>query len=62
MKSHSWHPNPLLIKSPYNRLNPWKPESFSETECARGVLGRFYSIDILPLMMAHALKFKKYGA
>ncbi len=62
MKSHSWHPNPLLIKSPYNRLNPWKPESFSETECAKGVLGRFYSIDILPLMMAHALKFKKYGA
>jgi 2,3-bisphosphoglycerate-independent phosphoglycerate mutase len=62
MKSHSWHPNPLLIKSPYNRLNPWKPESFSESECARGVLGRFYSIDILPLMMAHALKFKKYGA
>lgn len=35
---------------------------FSETSCAGGVLGRFYSVDILPLMMANALKFKKFGA
>jgi len=62
MKSHSWHPNPFLIKSPYFRANPGKPKTFCETTCANGVLGRFYSIDILPLMMAHALKFKKYGA
>lgn len=62
MKSHSWHPNPFLIKSPYIRTNPGNPKTFCETTCANGILGRFYSIDILPLMMAHALKFKKYGA
>jgi 2,3-bisphosphoglycerate-independent phosphoglycerate mutase len=62
MKSHSWHPNPFLIKSPYVRANPGHIKTFCETACAGGVLGRFYSIDILPLIMAHALKFKKYGA
>jgi 2,3-bisphosphoglycerate-independent phosphoglycerate mutase len=62
MKSHSWHPNPFLIKSPNIRINPGTPKTFSETACACGVLSRFYSIDILPLMMAHALKFRKYGA
>ena len=62
MKSHSWHPNPFLIKSPYTRMNPGKPKIFCETTCASGILGRFHSIDILPLSMGHALKFKKYGA
>ncbi|MCK4835108.1 MAG: phosphoglycerate mutase, partial [Candidatus Aminicenantes bacterium] len=62
MKSHSWHPNPFLIKSQYQRLNMEKGINFSENQCAKGVLGRFYSIDILPLMMAHSMKFKKYGA
>ncbi len=62
MKSHSWHPNPFLIKSKYQRIVYNNKIKFSETECAKGVLGRFYSLDILPLMMANALKFKKYGA
>ncbi|HEX7502427.1 MAG TPA: 2,3-bisphosphoglycerate-independent phosphoglycerate mutase [Acidobacteriota bacterium] len=35
---------------------------FSENACAGGLLGNFSAMDILPLAMANALKFKKYGA
>lgn len=62
IKSHSWHPNPFLIKAKYQRKNPEATTKFSETACAKGVLGIFNSIDILPLMMANSIKFKKYGA
>lgn len=62
MKSHSWHPNPFLLKSPFQRLSRNKIVSFSEKACAAGVLGQFYSVDILPLMLANSLRLKKYGA
>lgn len=62
MKSHSWHPNPILIKAPFQRNNATKEIKFSESECSLGILGQFCSVDILPLMMAHSQKFKKYGA
>jgi 2,3-bisphosphoglycerate-independent phosphoglycerate mutase len=35
---------------------------FGEEACSRGVLGHMPATDILPLMMANGLKFKKYGA
>jgi len=74
MKGHSWHPNPVLLKSPYQRFLPPAGQGcgkandavarakFSEEACARGILGNFQAMDVLPLMMANALKFKKYGA
>jgi 2,3-bisphosphoglycerate-independent phosphoglycerate mutase len=66
LKGHSWHPNPVLLKSAFQRRMPAAPDAvrakFSESACARGLLGNFSAMDILPLAMANALKFKKYGA
>ena len=87
LKSHSWHPNPVLLKAAFLRQAPSRRPfldavavadhptgeaakagvveracKFSEKSCAAGVLGTFYAMDVLPLMMANALKFKKYGA
>jgi len=60
LKSHSWHPNPFLLYSKY--LIPDKVQKFTELECSQGMLGRFKAINALPLMLAHALKLKKFGA
>jgi len=60
LKAHSWHPNPFLLYSPYVR---WEGgQVFSERACSRGALGQFPAMEALPLMMAHALKLKKFGA
>ncbi|MHC2994035.1 MAG: 2,3-bisphosphoglycerate-independent phosphoglycerate mutase [Candidatus Atribacteria bacterium] len=60
LKAHSWHPNPFILFSKYIRIDEAK--QFSEKECAKGGLGRFPAVDALPLMMANALKLKKFGA
>jgi 2,3-bisphosphoglycerate-independent phosphoglycerate mutase len=60
LRAHSWHPVPLLLHSRWCR--PDKVEDFSERACAMGALGRFRGVEIMPLAMAHALKFKKFGA
>jgi 2,3-bisphosphoglycerate-independent phosphoglycerate mutase len=62
LKAHSWHPNPVLFKSAWQRQGVEPAAKFSEKECAKGILGNFNAMDVLPLMMANALKFKKYGA
>jgi len=60
LKSHSWHPNPFVLVSP--NAAPDDVSRFTERECAKGSLGRFQSLYAMPLMLAHALKLKKYGA
>ncbi len=60
LKGHSWHPVPFLLHSPWCR--PSDVTEFSERACAKGSLGRFPALDIMPLAMAHALKLVKFGA
>ncbi|MCL4543515.1 MAG: 2,3-bisphosphoglycerate-independent phosphoglycerate mutase [Chloroflexi bacterium] len=60
LKSHSWHPLPLLFSSPF--VFPEGTAGFSERTAASGRLGRLVHADVLDLAMAHALKYDKFGA
>ena len=60
LKSHRWHPNPLLLYSRYVR--PDGIRRFTERHCQKGQLGRFPAVDVIPLMLANGLKLKKFGA
>jgi 2,3-bisphosphoglycerate-independent phosphoglycerate mutase len=60
MKGHSWHPVPVLIKSPF--VLGGVCVSFSERESLRGELGIFPAVQIMPLALAHAGRLKKFGA
>ncbi len=60
LKSHSWHPNPFLLYSKY--IIPDNTKRFTELECSKGYLGQFPQRFAMSLMLAHALKLKKYGA
>lgn len=60
LKSHSWHPLPIVLYSEWCR--PDRVSEFSESACISGGLGRFPATQIMPLAMAHALKLAKFGA
>jgi 2,3-bisphosphoglycerate-independent phosphoglycerate mutase len=61
MRSHSWHPVPLLLWSSRYGL-PDLQTKFGERVCVLGGLGTFPATDTLPLALAHAGKIRKYGA
>lgn len=60
MKSHSFHPVPLLIHSPF--VFKGLSERFTEKECLKGELGTIKGEEIISLLLAHSKKLKKYGA
>lgn len=60
LRAHSWHPSPMLLYSKYCR--PDGVKEFSERGCAQGELGRFRAVDLMPMIMANALRFKRFGA
>jgi len=60
LAGHSWHPNPFVLVSRTAGVDD--VAAFAERACAKGILGRFRAIHAMPLMLAHALKLKKYGA
>jgi 2,3-bisphosphoglycerate-independent phosphoglycerate mutase len=60
LKSHSWHPLPVLLYSRWCRAD--RVGEFSESACIMGGLGRFPAMQLMPLAMANALKLNKFGA
>jgi len=61
LKSHSWHPVPLLLWAPKTGL-PDSQSSFGERACAQGGFGTIPGTEVMPLAMAHAGRLTKYGA
>ncbi|HZV47060.1 MAG TPA: 2,3-bisphosphoglycerate-independent phosphoglycerate mutase [Thermodesulfovibrionales bacterium] len=60
LKSHSWHPVPVLLKSPY--VLGQTCQMFTERECIKGELGIFPTVNLMPLALANAGRLKKFGA
>jgi 2,3-bisphosphoglycerate-independent phosphoglycerate mutase len=60
MRSHSFHPVPVLVHAPTSR--PHGAGGFGESACRSGSLGRFVGRHLLPMLMGHAGKLAKYGA
>lgn len=60
LRAHSWHPVPLLLWSKNARYDGLR--AFNEKNCQVGGLGRLYSMELMPLLLAHGLRLKKYGA
>ncbi len=61
MKSHSFHPVPLLISAPAT-VRPDFVTTFGERPCLQGGLGQILAKQIMPLAMAHAGRLQKFGA
>jgi 2,3-bisphosphoglycerate-independent phosphoglycerate mutase len=60
LKSHSWHPVPVVLSAPTCR--PDGVVEFGESQCLRGGLGQVQAKFLMPLAMAHAQRLGKYGA
>jgi 2,3-bisphosphoglycerate-independent phosphoglycerate mutase len=60
LASHSWHPLPLILNSKYCLVDSVK--KFDEVSCIQGALGKMPSVDLMPLMLAHARRLNKFGA
>jgi 2,3-bisphosphoglycerate-independent phosphoglycerate mutase len=60
MKSHSWHPVPVLLAGPHAFVDGLP--RFTEGTCIQGHLGTFPAMNLLGLMLANAGRLEKFGA
>jgi len=60
LKSHSWHPVPVLLLSEWTR--PTDVSGFGERSCLGGELGIFSTSHLLSFALAHAQRLTKFGA
>jgi len=60
LKSHSWHPVPVVLWSLHGGVD--SVSAFHERACAGGALGRFRAVELMPQIMANARRVEKFGA
>jgi 2,3-bisphosphoglycerate-independent phosphoglycerate mutase len=60
MKSHSWHPVPVVCWA--KSCRPDRTRYFGEREAVGGGLGQFEAKYLMPLALAHAGKLDKFGS
>jgi 2,3-bisphosphoglycerate-independent phosphoglycerate mutase len=60
LRAHSWHPVPVVLVGRY--ALPDGVDRFTERACSAGSLGVLPAHDLMPLVLAHALRLAKYGA
>ncbi len=60
LKGHSWHPVPVLVAGRYAAADA--VERFGERACGAGSLGTLPAHHLMPLVMATAQRFTKFGA
>lgn len=60
LRSHSWHPVPVLLAA--ETCLPDRCTAFSEREAISGGLGRFPAVYLMPQLLAHAQRLGKFGA
>jgi 2,3-bisphosphoglycerate-independent phosphoglycerate mutase len=60
MRSHSFHPVPVLLVADTCRTDHCR--TFDESAALGGGLGRFEARYLMPLALAHAGRLGKYGA
>ena len=62
LKSHSWHPIPLILWAPGKTRSNLNVTGFGETQCLNGALGQFNASALMRLITACASRQTKYGA
>jgi len=60
LKSHSWHPVPVLLYSSTCRADA--VDRFDEIACLQGGLGRLPAMQLMGVALAHAMRLKRFGA
>ena len=60
LRSHSWHPVPVLLAA--DTCRPDEVRRFGERPCLQGGLGQLEAKYLLPLALAHAGRLAKFGA
>jgi len=60
LAAHGWQPVPALVASAYCGAD--HVSRFTERDCASGALGVLPAQELMPILMANALRFAKYGA
>jgi len=60
LKSHSWHPVPVLLYSKFVRADGIA--EFGERACARGGLGHLRAQELMPIALSNAQRLTKFGA